>query len=146
MRKSALLILFCAGIFAGTLASAEDQDYGQPQERRERGMMMDGEGAGGGQGMGGMQGGKGMMKGGMHGPSSMVALMDGSIVVLSGSKLTKYDADLNVVKEVEVKGGPKPKEKKSGMEDIPQPDYGAVPGVPAETDSEPVAPEPPAGQ
>ena len=110
MKKSAILsILFCAGIFAGTFVFAEEQEDMQPQERRGEGMMMDGEGMGGSQRTGMKGDHKGMgMKGGMHGPSSMVALADGSIVVLSGNKLTKYDADLNVVKEVEVKGGPKP--------------------------------------
>ena len=125
MKKFAMIsILFCTGIFAGSFVFAEDQDYEQPQERRDQGMMMDGDGPGGGQRMN-MKSGKGMgMKGGMHGPSSMVALLDGSIVVLSGNKLTKYDGDLNVVKEVEIKGGPKPEAKMEKME--------APPAVPEE--------------
>ena len=39
---------------------------------------------------------------------SLATLIDGSIVVLSGNKLTKYDGDLNVVKEVELGGQPAP--------------------------------------
>ena len=55
--------------------------------------------------------GKGMMGGKMMGMMAMsqmmnrdiVATSDGGVVVLSGSTLTKYDKNLNVVKEVEVK-------------------------------------------
>lgn len=54
---------------------------------------------------------KGMMGKGMMGPmmmkmmseKSVTATSDGGIVVLAMNKLTKYDKDLNVVKEVEVK-------------------------------------------
>jgi hypothetical protein len=34
---------------------------------------------------------------------SVVATSDGGVVVVMGNKLTKYDKDLNVVKEVELK-------------------------------------------
>ncbi len=58
--------------------------------------------------------GKGMMgdkkMGMMMGPmmmkmmeKSVVATSDGGIVVLAGNKITKYDKDLNVVKEAEIK-------------------------------------------
>ena len=58
--------------------------------------------------------GKGMMdeKGSMMGThgmmtkmmeKSVVATSDGGIVVVMGNKLTKYDKDLNVVKEVELR-------------------------------------------
>ena len=113
MKKFAIFITMLSIIcFSGTSAFSEDQEYQQPRERREQGMM-DSEGMmGGGQGM---MGGKGLgMKGG--GPASMVALMDGSIVVLSGNKLTKYDSELNVIKEVEIKGGPSAMDKMGGME------------------------------
>ena len=72
-----------------------------------KGEMMDG----GTMGKGMM--GKGMMmKKGMMGPmmmhgmmnkSSMVATSDGGVIVLSGNKLTKYDKNLNVIKEVQIK-------------------------------------------
>ena len=65
---------------------------------------------------GGMMGsgmtGKGMMDGkmmGMHGmmmkmmDRNVVATSDGGIVIVAGNKLTKFDKDLNLVKEVELK-------------------------------------------
>ena len=57
---------------------------------------------------------KGMMKGmkthnmmKMHGMmmKSVVATSDGGVVVVAGHKITKYDKDLNLVKEVEMKKG-----------------------------------------
>ena len=39
----------------------------------------------------------------MMGKAQMVATDEGGVIVLAGSKLLKYDADLNLVKEVEVK-------------------------------------------
>jgi len=36
-------------------------------------------------------------------PKQMVATNDGGLIVLSGNKLLKYDKDLNLVKEVEIK-------------------------------------------
>ena len=39
----------------------------------------------------------------MMGKTQMVATDEGGVIVLAGSKLMKYDADLNLVKEVEVK-------------------------------------------
>ncbi|MGE0269407.1 MAG: hypothetical protein AB7S78_13235 [Candidatus Omnitrophota bacterium] len=65
---------------------------------------------------GGMMGsgmmGKGMMDGKMMGMHSMmmkmmdrnvVATSDGGIVIVSGNKVAKFDKDLNLVKEVELK-------------------------------------------
>jgi hypothetical protein len=71
---------------------------------------------------GSMMGGKGMMKKGMmmpHGemrgmgpmsgmmkmmmPQAVVATEDGGIVVMAGNKLMKFDKNLNLVKEVEIK-------------------------------------------
>lgn len=40
---------------------------------------------------------------GMGGKASMVATNEGGVIVLAGNKLTKYDAELNVIKEVEIK-------------------------------------------
>ncbi len=133
MKKSAFLFLFCLAITIPALA--EDDDMMQPRERRGGQMRMDdGGGMGGmmrsGEGMGGgMMGGKGMdmMKGGMRGPSSMVAVGDGSIVVLSGNKLTKYDGDLNLMKTVEIESGPE------GMKKPPmgeEPEMGGPMGPP----------------
>ena len=56
----------------------------------------------------GMMDGKGSMMG-MHGmmmkmmEKTMVPTSDGGVIVLAGNQLTKYDKDLNVVKEVELK-------------------------------------------
>lgn len=49
-----------------------------------------------------------MMMGMMGGKESLVATSDGGIVVLAGPKLLKYDKDLNLIKEVEIKKGKKP--------------------------------------
>ena len=71
----------------------------------------------GGQGMGMMGDEKAMMKGnmggkemmGMHGmmrkmsDKNVVATSDGGVVVIMGNKMTKYDKDLNLVKEVDLK-------------------------------------------
>ena len=48
---------------------------------------------------------------GMH--PMVVATSDGGVVILTGKRLVKYDNALNLVKEVELKGGPKPEDKKA---------------------------------
>ncbi len=98
------------GLFAGVSAFAEDQDMLQQREGREsqdQGMMA------------GKMGMKGeMMKKGMHQQPTLIATTDGGVVMFFGGKLAKYDAQLNLVKEVEIKGGPMP--KKPLMEDESQ--------------------------
>lgn len=47
--------------------------------------------------------GMGKMCAMMMGKTQMVATDEGGVIVLAGHKLMKYDADLNMVKEVEVK-------------------------------------------
>ena len=47
--------------------------------------------------------GMGKMCATMMGKAQMVATDEGGVIVLAGNKLMKYDADLNIVKEVEVK-------------------------------------------
>lgn len=47
--------------------------------------------------------GMGKMNCPMMGKAQMVATNEGGVIVLVGNKLMKYDADLNLVKEVEVK-------------------------------------------
>ena len=49
--------------------------------------------------------GMGGMHGGMMGEKSIVSSNDGGAIVMAGSKLYKYDKNLNLVKEVEL---PKP--------------------------------------
>ncbi len=46
--------------------------------------------------------GKGKMDCMKMGKTNMVASDDGGVIILAGNKLLKYDADLNLVKEVEV--------------------------------------------
>ena len=98
MKKS--LIAIAAVIIMGTsgLAIAQMNDKGKEMMGDRTGMM------------GTM--GKGMMDGKMMRMCPMmksmmdrnvVATSDGGIVVAVGNKLTKYDKDLNVVKEVELK-------------------------------------------
>ena len=105
--KTILAALLLVSTAAFAQGAAQDRDGNGPPDRGGQGMM--GQGMGQGQGMMG-QGGPGMMHGmmRMHGlmNSSMVATSDGGIVVLHANKLTKYDKDLNVVKEVEIEGGP----------------------------------------
>ena len=95
MKKS--LIAIAVVIIVGTsgLAIAQMNDKGKDMMDGKSGMM-----------------GKGMMDGKMMGmcpmmksmmERSVVATSDGGVVVVMGNKLTKYDKDLNVVKEAELK-------------------------------------------
>lgn len=79
-----------------SLAEMPQKGDGMVKDKTE---MMEGKG-----GMMGMMGGKGMMGmcQGMMNKPSMVAVGDG-VVVLSGKKLYKYDANLNLVKEADIK-------------------------------------------
>jgi len=70
------------------IASAVSSAQGQEQAEGQQQMM--------GQGMKG-----GMMHGMMSG--QMVAASDGGVIVMMGNKLMKYDKDLNLKKEVEIK-------------------------------------------
>ncbi len=70
------------------------------------------------EGMGkGMKGKMEMMHGmkGMMNKPSMVASNDGGVIILSGNKLSKYDVQLNLVKEAEIKAEPQGDEKMCGM-------------------------------
>ena len=111
MKKS--LIAIAAVIIVGTsgLAIAQMNDKGKEMMGDKAGMM-----GGKGDMMGmmgkGMMGDKGMMEGKgmmMHSMmstmmnKSMVASPDGGVIVMTANKLTKYDKDLNVVKEVDLK-------------------------------------------
>lgn len=95
MRKGIAVITGVIVLTVSGLAFAQMQDKGKE--------MM-------GNNMMGMMGDKGMMgmcpmMGGMMSSmmgKSMVATSDGGVVVFAGNKLTKYDKDLNVAKEVEV--------------------------------------------
>ena len=102
MKKS--LIAIAVVIIVGTsgLAIAQMNDKGKDMMGDKTGMM---------DGKSGMMG-KGMMDGKRMGmcpmmksmmERSVVATSDGGVVVAMGNKLTKYDKDLNVVKEAELK-------------------------------------------
>lgn len=116
MKKNVILFSLLAGIFTAGLTFAEelptdssDDTQQQKQPHEQQGMM-------GGRGMS-MKGQ--MMKKGMHQPS-MIATSDGGLVILSGNKLTKYNAALDIVKEVELKRPSPPMKKQSAPEsDLP---------------------------
>lgn len=99
MRGKAMLgIMLCALFLAGAVY-AQEPAAGMPEQDKK--MMMHGEH---------MMKDKSMckMRGGMPCPmmgmgKEMVATSDGGIIVLAGGKLYKYDKDLNLKKEVELK-------------------------------------------
>ncbi len=138
MKKTFALILVAALVAIPSVKSlcfAEDnnmQGQGQGEPGMENGNFQQGPGPGqNGQDMppmeeGGQQGGQrdgqyggnfkkrmmmGMGGGMMGGHESMVATSDGGVVVMAGPKLMKYDRDLNLVKEVEMKKGKGPAPK-----------------------------------
>lgn len=118
MRKTILLsIILLCGFCSYSFAEEQDgrqPDLQQPEMRQEepRGERPDMRGDNRMRMKGGM-----MM--GMH--PTVVATSDGGVVVLAGGKLAKYDASLNLVKEVEIKGGPKPTDKKADPMEITKP-------------------------
>ena len=98
MKKTILLLTIVAVVGIGSY-------YALAQDPRGGGMM--------GRGM--MNGnermqqmGRGMMnEGGMTGPmmhnGSLVATPDGGVIVMMGNELMKYDKDLNLTKQIEIK-------------------------------------------
>ncbi len=103
MKKSAIILSVLSVIFFSSFAYAEHEHSAEegaaPQEEQPSDMKDK---------MKKMHGKGGMM----HQQPTVVATSDGGIVVLQGPKLAKYDAQLNLINEVELKGGPKPGEKK----------------------------------
>lgn len=94
MNKGIAVITAVVVLTASSLALAEMKGKGQDMGK---GMCPMCEKMGDGKGMMG-----GMM--GMMNKSTMVASNDGGVILLSGKKLSKYDANLNLVKEVSLKG------------------------------------------
>ncbi len=109
MRKTINLVfggVLLTSLLLGTWSFAEEKGLMNQEKMGQKGMMNMGDT--------GMMG-KGMMGSKMMGMMGMcpmmqsmmqrqvVATSDGGIIVVSGNKLTKYDKDLNVVKEVEQK-------------------------------------------
>lgn len=111
MKKTLTLLTIAAVVGTGSyLVFARGQMGGMMGGRTQRGGMMDSNSMmmqRGMMGQGGMMMGGGMM--GMHPMSSMMygsslaATSDGGALVLTGNKLIKYDKNLNLVKEVEIK-------------------------------------------
>ncbi len=104
MKKGVAVITAVVVLTITGLALAQ-MDKGKDMGEKGMGMMGGGMMKGEMMDKGGMMGGKMM---GMMGMSAMmqrqvVATSDGGIIVVAGNKLTKYDKDLNVVKEVELK-------------------------------------------
>jgi hypothetical protein len=92
---TAVLVLAVSGLAIAQMDKDKMGDKGMGMMGDKGGMMGM---MGGKEGMMGM---KGMMMKMMH--PDVVATSDGGIVILMGNKLTKYDKNLNVVKEVEIK-------------------------------------------
>jgi hypothetical protein len=102
MNKRVIMVLVCLFLAGSvTLAVAEEKKEGMDKKDMTKGCMMH-------------EGKKGccgemMEKGKMMGMSpmmmgkSLVSTSDGGVVVLMGNKLQKYDKDLTLVKEVEIK-------------------------------------------
>jgi hypothetical protein len=92
MKKS-LLCVTVLSLLISTAALAEETKKNE----------MPGMGMPHGMGMGMPMSGMGMKNCNMMGAAQMVATDEGGVFVLAGDKLMKYDADLNMVKEIEVK-------------------------------------------
>ena len=92
MRKNIVVAALVIWIAAASLASAEEMKGGMAGGMMGEEMMS-----------GGMDKGMMMSMHGMMGKTSMVATSDGGVIVLKGNKLTKYDKNLNLVKEAALK-------------------------------------------
>lgn len=107
MKKAIGVILVLA--LAITLSAfAADKEQAKTEEKgmMQRGMMQGGGMMGGGMGMMGGKAGRSMcsmMMQSMAMGKSMVATDDGGVVVMVGNKLYKYDKNLELKKEVEIK-------------------------------------------
>ena len=119
MKKTLTVFIVLFSSFC-SFALAEDQDAPQSDEQQSDMPMSDMQQDGGHGDRQGMMGGKKGMMGHMGGMQpKVVATSDGGVVVLMGNKLAKYDSALSLVKEVEMKGGPKPMNKKPQQDQQP---------------------------
>ena len=106
MRKLSIILIAVAvvAVFSVSLF-AEEKETAQ-QGMMDKGTMSEGMMHGSMMGKGMMQGAKmmdkGMMMRCMTG-KEIVATQDGGVVILMGKKLMKYDKNLNLVKETEIK-------------------------------------------
>jgi len=85
MKKIVSIALMLSLVMPGLSFAKEDKKEEMPGMSMERPM--------------------GMFRSGM-GKAQMVATDEGGVIVLMGNKLAKFDADLNLVKEVEIKMPP----------------------------------------
>ena len=111
MKKTVLVLVLGLGIAVsfGVSGFAEEGQQGMMEGGGEQGMMQ-------GHGKGKMNP---MMMGMMH-KDSLVATSDGGVVILSGPRLLKYDAELTLVKEVELPKGKKQGPPPQGEEGTPE--------------------------
>ncbi len=102
MKKTQALVLVAVLVLTISGLAVAQMDKGKDM-MGDKGMGM----MGGGMMKGDMMDKGGMM--GMHGmmmkmmEKSVVATSDGGIVIVSANKITKYDKDLNLVKEIDLK-------------------------------------------
>ena len=89
MKKIVLALIVVSSLISLPVFAAEMQDQDAPPGMPEKHMEK--------------MKGKGMCDLPMMGKSSMVATDEGGVIVLLGNKLMRYDADLNLEKEVEIK-------------------------------------------
>ena len=94
MKKIACAVIVLSLVFSTVAFAADEKKDEMPGMGMPHGMGM-----GMGMGMPGM----GPKDCGMMGKAQMVATDEGGVFVLAGNKLMKYDADLNMVKEIEIK-------------------------------------------
>jgi len=97
MKKTIFIALMALLIVPALVFSQEKSPAMDKSMEMGKGMDM-GKGMGMCKGMGRECGKMGMMM-----QKQMVATSDGGVIVLAGNKLYKYDKDLNLVKEAEIK-------------------------------------------
>jgi len=112
MKRTIILIAVIALAVSGAYVVFADEPMGGGMMRggmMRGGMMNDNQKNQQGMGQQGMMGnmqGRGMKMdniGSMMNSSSVVATKDGGVIVLMGNELSKYDSNLNLVKQVEIK-------------------------------------------
>jgi len=100
-----LVVFLLVSVFTIMAVNAQDSDaVGAQKLKKHVKMMGEGKMLGEGKMMEWMHGGgakTGMM--GMMMKKEMISSSDGGVIILSGNKLLKYDKNLELVKEVEIK-------------------------------------------
>ncbi len=117
MKKSVAVITAVFVLTLSGLALAQMGDKGKEMMENKDGMM-DGKSGMMGKGMMGRGMMMGMMKQGMMMKMmerDVIPAPDGSIIIVSATKLSKYDKDLNLVKEVDLKVDTDGMQKMMGM-------------------------------